>query len=203
MTWTRLSDVFPDSPAVLEISDAAFRVHIHALIYCNKHLTDGALPKRAIRLLAPPHSEIDGIVTELVDVGLWVITVTGGYQLDWSDQESAESVRQRQKQRAETQSRYRDRKQRHAEGDHSRCDQRYCKRAVTGNATAHVTNHETPSRPVPSRPDRREGAGAGDRGSPSGPLPLRSAPSGEPSGDESQSLTFTVDPPPRYRKRSS
>lgn len=44
MSWLKLDDNFADHPKVLGLSDAAFRVHIKALCYCARHLTDGIIP---------------------------------------------------------------------------------------------------------------------------------------------------------------
>lgn len=41
MTWVQIDDDYPDHPKVIGLSDAAFRLHVRALCYCNRHLTDG------------------------------------------------------------------------------------------------------------------------------------------------------------------
>lgn len=166
MTWTRLSDDFTDRPEALEVSRSARLLNIEAMVWCNRMLRDGLLPKAALpRITDSADTAAD--VTELVKAGMWVEVDDVGWQLDWTDQESADDVRARQAQQAEKQKRYRDRKARHAQGDHSACHPTYCKAAVTGHATSDVTGLVTPSRPDPSRPlgrDREQGAGPGSAG---------------------------------------
>lgn len=77
MTWVRLDDEFPDHPKVLGLSDPAFRLHVHALCYASRLLTDGMVP----------HSWLTGgrgrepkAVEQLVATGLWD-KVEGGYQI--------------------------------------------------------------------------------------------------------------------------
>jgi hypothetical protein len=163
MTWTRIGDDFNDRPDLLEVPRSARLLHVEALVYCNKHLRNGDLPKGALRRITDAEDpELDA--KQLVDAGVWEETETG-WHLDWSDQDDADEVRARQEYRVATQKRYRERKAKHDRGDHSMCDPRYCKVAVTGNATSHMTSHETPSRPVPSRPkDRGQGQGVAGPG---------------------------------------
>lgn len=44
MTWTRLSDDFSDREAVALLSADAFRVHVEALIWCNRQITVDECP---------------------------------------------------------------------------------------------------------------------------------------------------------------
>ena len=41
MTWLRIDDAMVDHPKIIGLSDGAFRLHITALCYCARHLTDG------------------------------------------------------------------------------------------------------------------------------------------------------------------
>ena len=43
MTWVKVDDALPEHPKVARLSDAAFRVHISALCYSARNLTDGKL----------------------------------------------------------------------------------------------------------------------------------------------------------------
>ncbi|GAB3278367.1 hypothetical protein GCM10027449_18460 [Sinomonas notoginsengisoli] len=107
MTWTRLSDDFVDRPKVLGLSDAAFRTHVEALVWCNRQLTDGVLPADPAllgRILSHPEA-----IPELVAAGLWV-HAEGTYILDWVDQEQAADVMERRRKQRERQQRFRQRK---------------------------------------------------------------------------------------------
>ena len=48
MTWTRLSDDSTDRPQMLRISRSARLLHFEAMVWCNKHLTDGVIPAAAL-----------------------------------------------------------------------------------------------------------------------------------------------------------
>jgi hypothetical protein len=61
------------------------------------------------------------------------------YILDWSEQETAERVQERKAFNSERQRRFRDWSERHARGDHSACDPRFCKSAVTRYVTHQMT----------------------------------------------------------------
>lgn len=158
MTWTRLSDTFADRPEVMALSDSAFRAHIEALVWANRQLTDGKIPHSGLRriLTADP----DAVLPELEAAGLWEVDGTD-VEVDWSEQEPAERVKERKDYRAAVQARYRERQSLHLKGDHSKCLPQHCRQAVTGNKTG----NKTPSRPDPTRPLGRGGVGRSDAGS--------------------------------------
>lgn len=170
MTWTKLGDDFTDRPEMFRASRSARLLLVEAMVWSNRMLTDGRVPSNVLRRISDSE-DLDGDSKALAEAGLW--DVDGDeYVIDWTDQENAEDVRDRQEVRNERQRRYRRRKELHARGDHSECDPRFCK-SVTRNATRHITRngdgnedrHVTPSRPDPSRP--QTGTGAGPLGGPS------------------------------------
>ena len=65
MTWAKLSDDFSDDCWTL--SDAAFRLHVEALVWNGRKLLDLRLPKDDLRRFAK-HPEVVG---ELLAVGWW------------------------------------------------------------------------------------------------------------------------------------
>lgn len=70
MTWVKLDDGFADHPKIEAVGPAAAWLHVAALCYCAKHLTDGCIPKsKALRLadIRQPAAQI----ARLIDVGLW------------------------------------------------------------------------------------------------------------------------------------
>ena len=73
MSWIKIDDSIGGHPKSLAISDsqylAAIGLHILAIAYCNAHRTDGVLPKRAIKLLAPKRPRYP--IQELIKVGYW------------------------------------------------------------------------------------------------------------------------------------
>lgn len=156
MTWTRLSDDFADRPDVLELSESAIATHVRALVWCNKHLTDGRVPAGAVALVTRSQPDV---IAELVDVGMWTPDGTA-YLLDWSDQEDAERVVDRR-----DEWRRRDERRRlHNKGDHSTCDPKRCRVLLTRETPRETRRDSTRVSPPPAPapvPTPREGRGRG------------------------------------------
>jgi hypothetical protein len=71
VAWVAVDDNFVEHEKVSAISDRAFRLHMAALCYCGRNLTDGRLSDKAVRVLK---AIVDGTprhVRELVTAGLW------------------------------------------------------------------------------------------------------------------------------------
>jgi hypothetical protein len=168
MTWTRLSDDFADRPEVVALSDAAWRAHVEALIWCNRLNKDGRVPGglRELRRILTAE-DLEAVLRELTEAGLWEC-VDDAYQLDWSEQEPAERVAARREQWRERD----ERRRRHNSGDHSTCDRKRCHYLI---AHPEVLTRET----------RRESHSATNRDShPPVPLPSRSRPEGTRERDK-------------------
>lgn len=160
MTWTKLSDDHLDRPAVLNVTRSARLLEVEALVWCNRLLTDGHIPRGALRRVTDaedPQSD----AAELVAAGLWSVEADGWVIVGFEqDQEAAVDVHARR-----DEWRRRQRRQRlHNLGDHSECDPKRCR--VLLNVTPSVTRDSrvthasvTASRPVPSRPQGRDGEG--------------------------------------------
>jgi hypothetical protein len=70
MSWTKLSDDFPDR--LVGLSDAAFRLHVSATVYANRLNLDGEIPKARLSLLpVPQRTRRPTVVRELVAADLW------------------------------------------------------------------------------------------------------------------------------------
>ncbi len=67
MTWVRLDDRFAEHPKVVGLSDAAFRLHVNALCYAARNLTDGHIPVGAIRALRGQRRTVVALIT----AGCW------------------------------------------------------------------------------------------------------------------------------------
>ncbi len=164
MTWTKLGDDFTDDPALLALPRSVRLVHIEAMVWSNRHGTDGSVPAHALRRVTDD-PDPDAAAEHLVARGKWR-TVEGGWEIVGflDDQPAAEDV-QRTKELARARQR---RLRQHRNGDHSLCDPQYCKALsrVTQRVTSRVTNgvsHDTPTRPDPTRPGPkvpRTGSGA-------------------------------------------
>lgn len=79
MPWVRLDDGFTEHPKILVLSDAAFRLHLHALCYSARALTDGHLSNAW--LTGGKGRSTPKAVAQLVAVGVWREAPTGGYQI--------------------------------------------------------------------------------------------------------------------------
>lgn len=74
MAWARIDDGFVDHPKILQIWNrcpGAIGLHVRAIAYCSKHLTDGYIPAVAVASLSPVQSERDEQIEALIDGGAW------------------------------------------------------------------------------------------------------------------------------------
>lgn len=76
MSWLKLDDQLPDHPKVAGLTDGAFRLHLTALCYCSRHLTDGLVPEPMIHRWGVRHA--DRAAHELASARLWR-PVEGGW----------------------------------------------------------------------------------------------------------------------------
>ena len=76
MTWVKLPNTFAEDPRWQEAGADAFALHVAALCYCDRNLTDGLLPKVVVPriCLAVPVERTTAAATALVEHGLWVET---------------------------------------------------------------------------------------------------------------------------------
>lgn len=145
---------------MLAVSRDARLLHLEAIVWCNRQLTNGALPTAALRRITDS-PDPEAAAAELKEVGLWDPDGSAGWVVDWTDQEDGAEVRKRRDATAERQRKWRRRTELHQRGDHSECMPGRCP-ALKG-VTRDVTRYETRSHPTPPHPlpTRREGGGAG------------------------------------------
>lgn len=98
MTWVKLDDGFPEHPKISELSDRAFRIHVAALCYCGRNLTDGHIPSSVVRSLTLGRGKA---VTELVTAEVWHKNGNGFVINDYLDynpsREHVEAERERRR----------------------------------------------------------------------------------------------------------
>lgn len=86
MPFLNLDDNFAEHPKVDGLSDGAFRLHVSALCYASRHLTDGRIESDKVPRLVPRFRR--KMLTELLDRRLWAEHPGGGYAihdfLDWN-----------------------------------------------------------------------------------------------------------------------
>lgn len=71
MPWVRFDDAFPVHRKVDGLSDTAFRLHVSAIFWCARNLTDGAVPEEDLELVTARVRAPARFATELVRRGLW------------------------------------------------------------------------------------------------------------------------------------
>jgi hypothetical protein len=77
--WVALDEQFPEHDKVMDLTDRAFRLHVTALCYCARNLTNGFLEPKHVKVVcavvqvARPARFID----ELVAADLWIVTDEG------------------------------------------------------------------------------------------------------------------------------
>jgi len=98
MTWVLVDDKVRNHPKVLAAGPLAAWQWVAGLGYASEFLTDGFIPKAALRALVPnqPHKTTLRLAEVLVDVGLWE-RADGGYRIhDYHDyQPTAARVREK------------------------------------------------------------------------------------------------------------
>lgn len=92
MTWVKLSDTFAEDPRLDEAGPLALALHVAALCYCGRQLTDGRLPRGTMRRLQAL-DDPDAVAARLVAVGMWREMPDGFELVDYlRDQPSREHV---------------------------------------------------------------------------------------------------------------
>jgi hypothetical protein len=71
MPWVRFDDTFPTHRKVDGLSDAAFRLHVSAIFWCARNLTDGAVPEEDLDLVTARVRTPARFAADLVRRELW------------------------------------------------------------------------------------------------------------------------------------
>lgn len=70
MTWSKLDDNLYDHPKALEAGEPATDLFVRGLVYCNRYLTNGRIPKVALAKLSKRDGNEEN-ASALVRAGLW------------------------------------------------------------------------------------------------------------------------------------
>ena len=70
MTWAKFCDTILDHPKCIEAGEDATSLFIRSVVWCCKHLTDGRIPRAAVRTITA-RADADDLAARLVAVGLW------------------------------------------------------------------------------------------------------------------------------------
>lgn len=166
MTYIRLLHVDLDDDRWLTAGADAFAIHYAAMVWCDKRLTDGRIPRAmAERVsLAVPASRAPAAVDALIEHAFWAeeddVCVIGDYLEHAFPAEQVKRTRARWNEDKA-------RRRQHAVGDHSLCkDPKFCKAISTPTSTVESTggrSHLDQTQLNQTKPDRRSGFGSGSR----------------------------------------
>ena len=96
MSWVRLDDGAPGHRKIVGLSDAAFRLWIVGLTYCNQQANDGRFSAASARImtgyLASPELG-RGAIAELCAAGLWAETADGYEVHDYLEYQPSQEER--------------------------------------------------------------------------------------------------------------
>lgn len=166
MTWAKLDDSTTDDPGLLTLSRTVRLVHIEAIVWSCRHLTDGHIPRHALRRLTD-EPDAEAAAAELVTAGIWAETATGWQIVNFlEDQMSRVEV---DGTRALAQKRTK-RWRLHSQGEHRLClpgNCRYASRDASGDGVSDTPRPSLP--PVPPRDREGIGMDSGDGNGPDGP----------------------------------
>lgn len=96
MVWWKASDDLADRPAVLGLSDSAFRLYVEGSLRCSRFLSDGRLDGFWVRQQIAGRWHGQEPDAELVAAGLWERTEGGYFVVDFlKDQPSKAAVEAR------------------------------------------------------------------------------------------------------------
>lgn len=186
MSWVRLDDSFLDNRKFLRAGPLAGYLHIAAIAWANRNLTDGVIPREQPPRLASWHvvnhdldPEVVGklhddavkwpaLVNSLIECGLWIERDDGDYEIhDYLQyQKSASQIRGEREKSAQRQDRWR---QKHTGSNTvdngARADATHASRNVARNAVTNggVTDAPNPNPKIKAPPTPPEGGRARDR----------------------------------------
>jgi putative intracellular protease/amidase len=84
VNWAKIDDGFYDHPKVLVAGEEAANLYLRGLVWCCKHLTDGAIPREALRTLTG-RRDAAALAAKLVASGLWEARESGWAVHDFHD----------------------------------------------------------------------------------------------------------------------
>lgn len=82
-------------PTMADLSACEFATHARALMFGIEHETDGLIPTKALRLLAPPDCALDEVVAGLIESAVWTTTATGFQIVDWAETQTTKAQMER------------------------------------------------------------------------------------------------------------
>ncbi len=148
MSWVRLEDTFPEHPKLLTVGGDAGWLHVCAIAYCSRNLTDGFIPAAAVRQISDRKQPLK-LAQALVDAGIWAVSQKSheGFEIhDYLEYHPTRAdVEAQRAQRSEVKA-----KAGHLGGIASGVARRKHKRSTTeAEGQANTNQNEAPTRPDP------------------------------------------------------
>lgn len=76
----RIYDEFLEDETILSLKALTYKLHVSALIYCSRNLTDGEVTEKASKVLQVILGyPVKRHITELVECEVWIPIATGGW----------------------------------------------------------------------------------------------------------------------------
>ena len=75
MVWARLDDAILDNPKIVRAGPLGFALHVAAITWCSRNLTDGFIPERKVRTILPMSWDED---RDDDKVCIWTVSATSG-----------------------------------------------------------------------------------------------------------------------------
>ena len=161
MTWAKLCDVILDHPKCLDAGEDATNLFIRSIVWCSKHLTDGRVPRGALRVMTS-RGDAEDLAALLVSAGLWEERDGAWWVHDFldynpsraeaTDRRAEISAKRSAAGKAGNAARWGDRK---PIANASQADRKPIANGVA-NAIANGSQTIAPSRPVPSQEEERD-----------------------------------------------
>jgi hypothetical protein len=150
MPWVRFDDTFPINRKVEALTDQGFRLHVSAIFWCARNLTDGFVPEIDLELVTARVKKHRKLAEELVSRGLWITRVDGWEIKDYLKfQPSKEKVLADRESAAGRQRNWR--------------ETRKTGRNAGSNGVTNGVSNTTPPRPAPLPSGERGGRGKSRR----------------------------------------
>jgi len=154
--WVKVPAEWCERDGVEQLGAEGLALYLSALAYSARQLTNGRVPRRALRKLWPV-DDLNAALDRLVTLGFWQAIDDEFLIVDWRTfLLASDEVEKRREQTRVSSERYR----RHQAGDHSMCERCHAVKrgdpSRDGSRHASVTSSE-PNRTEPNRPLGREG----------------------------------------------
>ena len=153
MTWVKVDDLITEHEKCVGLSDAAWTLWLHGLLYCSRNLTDGRIPAAMLPRLSAVKNPRKA-AGELVSAGLWDERDGAWWVHDYLDhQRSKAQVEAEREAAAERQRKARERRSQEKSQRESRRDIGVSRGPVTLLETETETETDVnPPTPLPSVP---------------------------------------------------